>query len=87
MKAQQQLPFGLLFTVFVIGATAQAGETSGRPQSYDVIVERDVMVPMRDGVKLATDLHFPASGGKRLAGKLPVVLMRTPYGKSSWGPD
>jgi len=45
------------------------------------------MVPMRDGVCLATDLHHPAKRGQRIEGKRPTVLMRTPYGKSSWGPD
>jgi putative CocE/NonD family hydrolase len=44
---------------------------------HEVTVERSVMVPMRDGVKLATDIYRPAD----LAGKLPVILMRTPYGK------
>ncbi|MCW5964866.1 MAG: CocE/NonD family hydrolase [Bryobacterales bacterium] len=37
-----------------------------------------VMVPMRDGVKLATDIYTPAGEGK-----FPVVLTRTPYNKSS----
>ncbi len=45
------------------------------------VIERDVMVPMRDGVRLATDIYFPAQGGKRRAGRFPVVLERTPYGK------
>jgi putative CocE/NonD family hydrolase len=49
------------------------------PSRY--VVERDVMVPMRDGVRLATDLYFPAAGGKRRAGRFPVILERTPYGK------
>lgn len=40
-------------------------------------VERDVMVPMRDDTRLATDLYFPSDG----AGTRPVILMRTPYDK------
>ncbi|MEX0679513.1 MAG: CocE/NonD family hydrolase [Pirellulales bacterium] len=35
-----------------------------------------VMVPMRDGVKLATNVFLPAGDGP-----WPVVLSRTPYGK------
>lgn len=54
---------------------------------YEVVTEDDIMVPMRDGVRLATDLYYPADNGQRLKEKLPAVLMRTPYGKSSWGPD
>ncbi len=46
------------------------------------LVENGVMVAMRDGVKLATDLYFPAEGGKRLEGRFPVILTRTPYNKT-----
>src|SRR5262245_57811762 len=42
-------------------------------------IEHDVMVPMRDGVKLAADLYRP----KGLAGKLPVIVIRTPYDKTA----
>ena len=48
---------------------------------YDVVVERDVMVPMRDGVELATDIYFPAENGEPIAGKHPAILHRTPYNK------
>lgn len=48
------------------------------PARYEVRIERDVMVPMHDGVKLATDIYFPQG----LEGKLPVILIRTPYDKA-----
>src|SRR4051812_8700052 len=35
-----------------------------------------VMVPMRDGIHLATDVPLPAGDGP-----WPVALVRTPYGK------
>jgi putative CocE/NonD family hydrolase len=41
-------------------------------------VERNLFVPMRDGVKLATDLYFPEGA----PGPLPTILLRTPYGKT-----
>ena len=44
---------------------------------YEVRVERSVMVPMRDGVQLSTDLYFPVEAGD----PLPVILIRTPYNK------
>ncbi len=34
-----------------------------------------VMMPMRDGVRLATDIYRP----KNASGKVPVVLLKTPY--------
>jgi uncharacterized protein len=45
--------------------------------SHDVVVERDVMIPMRDGVVLAADIYRPADQRE----PLPVLLERTPYGK------
>lgn len=36
----------------------------------------EAMVPMRDGVRLATDVHLPDG-----AGPFPVILERTPYGR------
>lgn len=44
---------------------------------YSVLPPKTFMVPMRDGVRLATDVYLP---GKE--GKVPAVLVRTPYGKS-----
>jgi len=38
---------------------------------------RTEMVPMRDGVRLATDLYLPEGAGDRV----PVILIRTPYKK------
>ncbi|MBM3949330.1 MAG: CocE/NonD family hydrolase [SAR202 cluster bacterium] len=55
----------------------------GSSQEYGVVFERDVMMKTRDGVRLATDIYFPATGGKRAPGKFPVVLERTPYDKRS----
>jgi len=49
--------------------------------SYGVVAVTDVMVGMRDGVLLATDIYRPAQGGVALAEKFPVILERTPYGK------
>ncbi len=46
------------------------------------VVESDVMVSMRDGIKLATDIYFPAKAGSRVEGRFPVILTRTPYNKT-----
>ena len=37
------------------------------------------MVPMRDGVRLATDIYRPSD----LSGALPTILVRTPYNKGA----
>lgn len=43
----------------------------------DIRILRDVMVPMRDGVRLATDIYLSGD-----ASALPVLLERTPYDKA-----
>jgi putative CocE/NonD family hydrolase len=51
-------------------------------QTFDVVVVKDVMVPMRDGVRLATDIYRPARDGVLISDKFPVIMERTPYDKS-----
>jgi predicted acyl esterase len=41
-----------------------------------IVIERDLMVPARDGVLLATDVYRPEGPGP-----FPVLLERTPYDK------
>ncbi|MBI1898908.1 MAG: CocE/NonD family hydrolase, partial [Acidobacteria bacterium] len=43
---------------------------------HDVKVETSIGVPMRDGLKLATDIYRPVG-----ADQAPVILVRTPYKK------
>jgi putative CocE/NonD family hydrolase len=50
-------------------------EISGRGE---IVVERDLAVPARDGVILATDVYRPPGDGP-----FPVLLERTPYDKSA----
>lgn len=48
----------------------------------DVVVHRNVMIAMRDGVHLATDIYRPAVNGVPTETPLPVIFERTPYDKS-----
>jgi uncharacterized protein len=43
-------------------------------ETHDLIEENDVMVPMRDGVRLRADVFRPATGGPH-----PVLVHRYPY--------
>ena len=45
---------------------------------YKVIIQKSRMIPMRDNIRLSTDLYVP----KNKEGKLPVILIRTPYNKN-----
>ncbi|CAN5348962.1 CocE/NonD family hydrolase [soil metagenome] len=49
---------------------------------YDVVLQGNVGVKTRDGVRLATDIYRPARGGKPVAGRFPVIMERTPYGRN-----
>ena len=48
--------------------------------SYDVRMEHNVRVPMRDGVTLSADIYRPDADGT-----FPVILVRTPYSNNSLG--
>ncbi|MBC7238082.1 MAG: CocE/NonD family hydrolase, partial [Chloroflexi bacterium] len=50
--------------------------------SQQIIVERDVEIPMRDGTILRANVYRPAAEGR-----FPVLLQRTPYGKDTASVD
>jgi uncharacterized protein len=58
--------------------TAPAEESKPR---YGIVASKNVMVAMRDGVRLATDIYRPSVDGMPVTEKFPVVLERTPYNK------
>jgi hypothetical protein len=45
------------------------------------VVDRKVMMPMRDGVRLATDIYRPKAPG---TGRVPTIFVRTPYNFNFW---
>jgi len=57
---------------------------AGHQGPLAVSVSRNVMIPMRDGVRLATDIYRPLRpNGDTETGPMPVILTRTPYDKSN----
>jgi putative CocE/NonD family hydrolase len=44
------------------------------------VIDQKVMMPMRDGIRLATDIYRPKTNKK-----VPVIFSRTPYNFNSWG--
>jgi len=74
----------LTATVLVVGlsAAAMSGRQPALPPGWpspvhEVELRESQWVPMRDGVRLSTDLYFP----KGAAGRLPIIMIRTPYDK------
>jgi uncharacterized protein len=49
----------------------------------DAALTSGVMVTMRDGIRLATDVYRPARNGTPVGGAFPVILERTPYGRAA----
>ncbi len=56
-------------------AVAQSGRSG---DSYAVDERHNVMVPMRDGVRLSTDIYRPDAPGQ-----FPVIMVRDPYSNGS----
>ncbi|GDX87941.1 antibiotic hydrolase [Gemmatimonadota bacterium] len=56
----------------------------GSPKQYDALkVSTDLMIPTRDGKRMATDVYRPARYGVPVTQPLPVLLNRTPYNKAA----
>lgn len=45
----------------------------------NMLIEKDVLVTMRDGVELTTDIYRRDDGAKR-----PVLVLKSPYDKDQW---
>jgi hypothetical protein len=67
----------------LLWASTAALAPAASEATYGVAVTRDVMIAMRDGVKLATDIYLPSPADGSTGEKFPTVLERTPYGKQS----
>jgi uncharacterized protein len=50
--------------------------------TYGIAVSKDVMVEMRDGILLATDVYRPAREGEVVEGRFPTIVCITPYDKT-----
>ncbi len=69
-----------LATGFPFGALrAPAEQQEKRPELAKIFDKREVMIPVRDGVKLHTEIYTP----KDARGPLPILFERTPYGISA----
>ncbi len=59
---------------------AEARKTTEDELEKEAIVERKVMVPMRDGKRMAADIYRPKDTSK----KYPIIFVRTPYNFNFW---
>jgi putative CocE/NonD family hydrolase len=82
------LGMGFLVRAALAPRASSASQAAQESQPrYEIDVAKNVMVTMRDGVRLATDVYRPALNGQPVPGKFPAILERTPYDKGgieSW---
>jgi putative CocE/NonD family hydrolase len=71
--------FYLILSLNIIYTQATAQDILEKLQ-HIAIIDQKVMMPMRDGVRLATDIYRP-----KTEEKVPVIFSRTPYNFNSWG--
>ena len=67
--------------IWAMGATAVLA-AQGLPYIQEHYDKREVLVPMRDGVRLFTSIYTPKDRGRAY----PFLLERTPYGVGPYGP-
>jgi putative CocE/NonD family hydrolase len=66
--------------IFVALTSLCAVPLAGQAPADSAFVNRNEMVPMRDGVKVYTRIFIP----KGATDKLPFMFVRTPYGVDGW---
>ncbi len=81
-KAPRVLKIFLLIYIIVVSMTVVIGISIWGPNSAR---KETVMIEMSDGTKLATDIYYSPLAWNYITGKpepAPVILVRTPYGKT-----
>ena len=69
----------LFILSFFWSPNMQGQEDILKKLSEIAIIDQKVMVPMRDGIRLATDIYRPKN-----VEKAPIIFSRTPYNFNSW---
>lgn len=82
MKLQLSLSF--VFLLFLSFGKRAFGQEAPLPEVWlqlqeKAIVDQKVMMPMRDGIRLCTDIYRPKTDQP-----VPVIFVRTPYNFNTW---
>ncbi len=70
-----------ILSILCTAAWSQNGQNLGKDWLSENYTKREVMIPMRDGVRLYTAVYEPAGTSR----KCPVMLVRTPYSLKPYG--
>src|SRR5678815_4836611 len=77
---QRSRVFLFFLLAFLILSVPTSGYAQFNPADY---ARTEAMIPMRDGVRLYTQIDAPA----RATEQLPILILRTPYGLGEIKPD
>lgn len=75
----KNLYFVMLFVFTAQTITAQDSSAIYRKLDSIAIIDQKIMMPMRDGNRLATDIYRPKGNQK-----VPIIFSRTPYNFNTW---
>jgi putative CocE/NonD family hydrolase len=82
MRSKKYVLFSIVFILILSAAfpvTSQPQENIPESLKSIAVIEQKIMVPMRDGVRLATDIFRPKTDKP-----VPVILSRSPYDFNPW---
>ncbi|MEL6142772.1 MAG: CocE/NonD family hydrolase, partial [Bacteroidota bacterium] len=75
------LPIYFLTPLLVLLSASLLAQSTAREKLAEIaIIDQKVMMPMRDGIRLCTDIYRP-----KTSEKVPIIFSRTPYNFNSWG--
>jgi putative CocE/NonD family hydrolase len=80
MKKRTLFILFMLAYFFVGNSNLQSQDKVLQELAEIAIVDQKIMMPMRDGIRLATDIYRPKTDKK-----VPIIFSRTPYNFNSWG--
>ena len=72
--------FLIIVSLFFVDFESRAQEDILKKLEEIAIIDQKVMMPMRDGIRLATDIYRPKTDQP-----VPIIFSRTPYNFNSWG--
>ena len=70
----------LILMLFILPIVSRAQENVIEELEKIAVIDQKIMMPMRDGIRLATDIYRPKTNEKA-----PIIFSRTPYNFNSWG--
>ncbi|MGC6431818.1 MAG: CocE/NonD family hydrolase, partial [Jejuia sp.] len=70
----KRITFNIILIALIFSKYSFAQQSLQEKILEIAIVEEKVMMPMRDGVRLATDIYRPKTNKK-----VPIIFSRTPY--------